>query len=367
MLTLLILALRSINWHIKSVQSSMDSVSKRSKLRDPPGKWFTAALRWSKSLTLVMSVTGEVSSASGVSAPSTLSKNPGDEGDSALACGDDADQLKFRIKKIYINGRSHRRRYAKQAQCGLGDISRGCLGSMITRSAGSVERTSDCKTHRRRVFAENQGTTGIDLDDLCTRDWNLGHCGGQLLYYSTTHPAYTYPDPTPTSSAACSRVTAHLNIRTSSHTHSPPIAPTTNLAASSFSARTPNSSVTPSPAAYVIRHRASTFPPPPTTNPLNCNVCTDLLVGFSVPPRGSIPRISMSESHAARWQCLHTFMTKPLPLAGKYHKASPNPIPGTNFHIFQIVFILISVFFRLPTGRVHFLADKLERARERAE
>jgi hypothetical protein len=54
----------------------------------------------------------------------------------------------------------------------------------------------------------------------------------------------------------------------------PPMAETIRLHASSFSARTPNSSVTPWVFEYVILHLTNAFPAPPapTTNPASCSV-----------------------------------------------------------------------------------------------
>lgn len=77
------------------------------------------------------------------------------------------------------------------------------------------------------------------------------------------------------------------------------IAPITSLVAGSFSARTVNSIVTPLPAWYVIRLRASTLPPPPQTSPERLSVCTEVEVGISLPPSASMLRSSTIESHAA--------------------------------------------------------------------
>jgi hypothetical protein len=66
------------------------------------------------------------------------------------------------------------------------------------------------------------------------------------------------------------------------------IAPITSLVASSFSALTANSSVTPAPDWNVIRQRARTFPPPPETIPERLRVWTVFDVGDSVPPRASM-------------------------------------------------------------------------------
>lgn len=77
------------------------------------------------------------------------------------------------------------------------------------------------------------------------------------------------------------------------------IAEMTSWALAACSARTDNSIVTPCPLAYVILLLASTLPPPPHTRPDKFKVCTDAEVGDSVPPRGSIFRISTRESHAA--------------------------------------------------------------------
>lgn len=79
----------------------------------------------------------------------------------------------------------------------------------------------------------------------------------------------------------------------------PPIADTARAHALSCSARTPSSRVTPCPFENVIRHLTSTFPPPPVTNPDSWSVWTDVEFGVSVPPSGSMLRISMIESQAA--------------------------------------------------------------------
>jgi len=81
----------------------------------------------------------------------------------------------------------------------------------------------------------------------------------------------------------------------------PPMAETIRLHASFFSARTPNSSVTPCVFEYVILHLTNAFPAPlaPTTNPASCSVWTDVDAGSSVPPSACILRISMMESQAA--------------------------------------------------------------------
>lgn len=73
----------------------------------------------------------------------------------------------------------------------------------------------------------------------------------------------------------------------------------TSLTTSSFSARTASSSVTPAPEAYVMRHLATTLPPPPATIPERLRVCTEEDVGVSVPPRASILRTSMRDLQAS--------------------------------------------------------------------
>ncbi len=74
----------------------------------------------------------------------------------------------------------------------------------------------------------------------------------------------------------------------------------TKLHASSFSALTPSSRVTPWPREKVIRQRTKTLPPPPVTRPDSWSVCTDVDCGTSVPPNGSMLRISIIESQAAK-------------------------------------------------------------------
>ena len=73
----------------------------------------------------------------------------------------------------------------------------------------------------------------------------------------------------------------------------------TNATASSFSALTPNSSVTPLPASKVILHLAKTLPPPPATCPERFRVWNELDCGDSVPPSGSIPKTSIRDLMAS--------------------------------------------------------------------
>jgi hypothetical protein len=74
----------------------------------------------------------------------------------------------------------------------------------------------------------------------------------------------------------------------------------TNRTTSSFSARTANSRVTPAPDAYVIRHRATTLPPPPATIPDRLSVCTEVDVGDSDPPNASMLSTSIRDLQASK-------------------------------------------------------------------
>jgi len=73
----------------------------------------------------------------------------------------------------------------------------------------------------------------------------------------------------------------------------------TSPTASSFSALTPNSNVTPFPTANVILHLANTFPPPPATTPERFKVWNEVEVGDSDPPSGSIPNTSIRDLMAS--------------------------------------------------------------------
>lgn len=94
--------------------------------------------------------------------------------------------------------------------------------------------------------------------------------------------------------------TMHMYSRTTQQRpNQPPIAARTRSHASCFSALTPSSNVTPCPFVNVILALTRIFPAPPIRRPESCSVCTDVDVGFCEPPRGSMLRISMMESHAA--------------------------------------------------------------------